>query len=306
MLVDYRIIVFIIIISIAIVFGYRAYTKRTMRKLSQMLDAAMEGKFQEKYFDESMLSALETKLAHYLAASEVSANRLHEQRNQIKTLISDISHQTKTPIANIVLYTQLLGEQELTQEGRACAMALESQANKLQVLIDAMVKTSRLEAGVIALNPTVGSIEEMIARAVTQIQTKADAKQIVLEVCDITAEAVFDARWTEEALFNLLENAVKYTPRGGRVTVKATQYPMFTAIHVADTGCGISEEEQPKIFGRFYRGLAHQEIEGVGIGLYLVRQIAQGQGGYVKVSAKIGEGATFSMFLPANQNLSKV
>lgn len=306
MLVDYRIIVFIIIIAIAVVLGYRTYTKHTMKKLSQMLDAAMEGKFQEKYFDESMLSALETKFAHYLAASEVSANRLHEQRNQIKTLISDISHQTKTPIANIVLYTQLLGEQELTQEGRDCAMALESQANKLQVLVDAMVKTSRLEAGVIALNPTLGPIGEMIVRAVTQIQPKADAKQIVLEVCDTTADAVFDARWTEEALFNLLDNAVKYTPCGGKVTVKVTEYPMFTAIHVADTGYGISEEEQPKIFSRFYRGLAHQEIEGVGIGLYLVRQIAQDQGGYVKVSSKVGEGATFSMFLQANQNLSKL
>ncbi len=286
--------------AIMVILGYRTYTKHTMKKLSHMLDAAMEGKFQEKYFDESMLSALETKFAHYLAASEVSANRLHEQRDQIKTLISDISHQTKTPIANIVLYTQLLGEQELTKEGRACVMALESQANKLQVLVDAMVKTSRLEAGVISLNPTKGQVDEMIARAILQIQPKADAKQIVLEVCNTTADAIFDAKWTEEALFNLLDNAVKYTPCGGRVKVEATKYQMFTAIHVSDTGDGILEEEQSKIFSRFYRGLAHQEIEGVGIGLYLVRQIAQGQGGYVKVSSKKGEGATFSIFIPSN------
>lgn len=295
--VGYVIIILIVIMATAIVLWYRSSTKRTMNRLSQMLDAAMAGEFQETYFDESMLSALETKFARYLASSEVSTQRLHEQRDKIKTLVSDISHQTKTPIANIVLYTQLLEEQELTQEGRTCVNALEGQTRKLQMLVDALVKTSRLESGVISLNPTPGQVDEMIARAILQIQPKADAKQITLEACNTTADAIFDAKWTEEALFNLLDNAVKYTPCGGRVNVEVTKYQMFTAIHVSDTGDGISEEEQPKIFSRFYRGLAHQDIEGVGIGLYLVRQIMEGQGGYVKVSSKKGDGATFSMFL---------
>ena len=110
--------------------------------------------------------------------------------------------------------------------------------------------------------------------------------------------AVFDPRWTEEAVYNLLDNAVKYTPRGGAVRICVTAYPLFTAIHVSDTGAGIPEEEQAKVFQRFYRGEAHREEEGVGIGLYLVRQIAQGQGGYVKVSARPGAGSTFSLYLP--------
>lgn len=293
----YGIILLIAMIAGIIVLMYRRYVKRTMKRLSDMLEAAMEGKFQEQYFDESMLSALETKFAHYLAASEVTAQKLEEQRNQIRTLISDISHQTKTPIANIVLYTQLLGEQELSKEATTCAAALDSQARKLQTLIDLLMKTSRLEAGVITLEPRRAQIGELIARAVTQIRPKADAKQIVVEVGNMEGDAVIDEKWTEEAVFNLLDNAVKYTKEGGRVTVGVTEYPMFKAIHVSDTGYGISEEEQPKIFSRFYRGTAHQEVEGVGIGLYLVRQIAEGQGGYVKVSSKLGEGATFSLFL---------
>lgn len=299
-----------IVITIAVagmlVLWYRAKTKHTMKRISDMLDAARQGSFQEATYDESMLSAVEAKFARYLAESEVSTQRLHEQRDKIKTLVSDISHQTKTPIANILLYTQLLAEQELTEEGKRCTDALESQAEKLQTLIESMVKTSRLESGVITLAPKKDNLEKVIQRAVAQVAPKAEARQMQIELEVISEEAVFDAKWTEEAIYNLLDNAVKYTPAGGGITVGIKKYPMFTAIFVKDTGCGIEEEEQPKVFSRFYRGASHQEIEGVGIGLYLVRQIAEGQGGYVKVSSKKGEGTTFSLYVRNDENLSKL
>ena len=260
-----------------------------------MLDIAMEGDFTEDSFDESLLSALESKLAHYLAASTVSARNVQAEKEKLKTLIGDISHQTKTPIANIMLYTQLLMEQP---GNTACLDALEGQTKKLQSLIEALVKTSRLESGVIALHPVPGKLLPMLESAVSQLAPKAAEKgiQIVLESSD--ADAVFDPKWTEEALYNLLDNAVKYTPAGGAVRVTATAYQMFSAIHVSDTGPGIPEEEQPRVFQRFYRGAEHAEEEGVGIGLYLVRQIAEGQGGYVKVSSQPGVGSTFSLYLP--------
>lgn len=269
-----------------------------MENLNRMLDIAMQGDFTEDHFDESMLSAVETKLAHYLAASTISARNVQAEKDKIKTLIADISHQTKTPIANVLLYTQLLGEQELPEESRACVTALEGQATKLQSLIDALVKTSRLESGIIALRPSSGQLEPVIQSAVSQLMPKAEAKriQIITEATD--ADAVFDPKWTEEAIFNLLDNAVKYTSAGGEVRVSVTAYQLFSAIHVRDTGPGISEDEQPKVFQRFYRGLEHQTEEGVGIGLYLVRQIAEGQGGYVKVSSEKGNGSTFSLYLP--------
>lgn len=114
----------------------------------------------------------------------------------------------------------------------------------------------------------------------------------------IDADAVFDSKWTEEAIFNLLDNAVKYTPSGGEVRISVTSYELFSAVHIRDTGPGIPEAEQPKVFQRFYRGIECQNEEGVGIGLYLVRQIAEGQGGYVKVSSEQGKGSTFSLYLP--------
>lgn len=155
-----------------------------------------------------------------------------------------------------------------------------------------------LESGVIALRPEPGALQDVLSSAVSQLEPKAGEKNISITFLPTDAEAVFDAKWTEEAVFNLLDNAVKYTPAGGAVRVSASDYQMFSAIHVADNGPGIPEDEQPKVFQRFYRGLSNPTEEGVGIGLYLVRQIAEGQGGYVKVSSKPGEGSTFSLYLP--------
>lgn len=284
--------------AVVLVLWYRHRTRETMVTLDHMLDKAMDGSFTEDCFDESMLSAVEAKLAHYLAASTVSARNLQTEKDAIKSLVVDISHQTKLPIANVLLYTQLLAEQELPEESRACVRALESQAEKLQMLIEALVKTSRLETGIIALTPQEGFLEPVAASAAAQIAPKAATKGISITLEPGDASAHFDPKWTEEAIFNLLDNGVKYTPAGGRVTVSITSYPLFAAVTVSDTGPGIPEEEQAKVFQRFYRGQRNLDQEGVGIGLYLVRQIAEGQGGYVKVGAPNTGGAAFSLFLP--------
>lgn len=283
------------LLAAALVLWQRRQSRKILENLGKMLEAAMEGNFTEANFDESLLSALESSFAHYLAASTVSARKVDAEKEKLKALIGDISHQTKTPIANILLYTQLLKEQPGNTD---CLEALEGQTKKLQSLIDALVKTSRLETGVIALHPEPGELWSVMTSAVSQLRPKAEEKGIRITLEHGEANAVFDPKWTEEALYNLLDNAVKYTPSGGRVSVTAVVYPMFSGVLVQDTGPGIAEEEQPKIFQRFYRGTAHREQEGVGIGLYLVRQIAEGQGGFVKVRSQPGQGSSFSLYLP--------
>lgn len=283
------------LLAAALVLWQRRQSRKILENLGKMLEAAMEGNFTEDSFDESLLSALESSFAHYLAASTVSARKVDAEKEKLKALIGDISHQTKTPIANILLYTQLLKEQPGNTD---CLEALEGQTKKLQSLIDALVKTSRLETGVIALHPEPGELWSVMTSAVSQLRPKAEEKGVRITLEHGEANAVFDPKWTEEALYNLLDNAVKYTPSGGRVSVTAAVYPMFSAVLVQDTGPGIAEEEQPKIFQRFYRGTAYREQEGVGIGLYLVRQIAEGQGGFVKVRSQPGQGSTFSLYLP--------
>ena len=281
---------------VALHLWHRRQMKRLLRSLDRMLDAAIRGEFREETFDESLLAAVETKLAHYLSASAVSAKNLQEERDKIKSLIADISHQTKTPIANVRLYAQLLEEQE---DCRVYTAPLGEQARKLQSLIDALVKTSRLEAGVLVLHPRPGPLEPMLEEAAAQFVPKAEEKGLELILEPTGAEAVFDPKWTAEAVCNLIDNAVKYTP-SGRVTVSARAYELFARVDVEDTGPGIPEEELAKLFQRFYRGGAALEAEGVGVGLYLVRQIAQGQGGYIKAFSRPGKGARFSLFLPRN------
>ena len=296
--IGYIVIAAAVLAAAVVVIWDRWRTRRLLKRLDTMLEKAITQGFAEEDYDESLLSAVETKLARYLAASTVSARNLQAEKGKIKTLIADVSHQTKTPLSNVLLYAQLLSEQPLPEENRACVMALEGQAVKLQSLIEALVKASRLESGVLALHPQPASLAPMLEEAVAQFAPKAAEKKITLTLASSEGDGVFDSKWTAEAVCNLLDNAVKYTPAGGTVTVQTHCYELFCRIDVSDTGPGIPEEEQAKVFQRFYRSPANHQAQGVGIGLYLARQIAEGQGGYIKVFSKPGKGAKFSLYLP--------
>ncbi len=290
--------VMIMFVSLIIVLLEHWKMKRTMKTLNKMLDSAMEGSFEENTFEESLLSSVESRLNRYLTSASVSAQNLTTEKEKIKELLSDISHQTKTPIANILLYAQLLEEQDLPEESMTCIAALRGQADKLNFLIASLLKMSRLETGVITLCPIANPIAPMLAEAMKQFGFAASQKGIVMTMSETKACAVFDYKWTTEALCNLLDNAVKYTPDGGSIQLSAEEYDLFCRIDVTDTGIGIKEMEQAKVFSRFYRSRSVDNQDGVGIGLYLTRQILTGQEGYIKVTSSLGSGSIFSMFLP--------
>lgn len=271
---------------------------KVIDRLNKMIDNAIEGRPIENGFDESKLSALETKLSHYLTANSATKIQLADEKSQINQLISDISHQTKTPLANILLYTQLLAESELSDYDQNCVTALTQQAEKLNFLISSLVKASRLETGIITVTPTNNNVANMLETVIEQATPKAIGKNIALTVDSRDVEAVFDPKWTVEALYNIVDNAIKYTPSGGSVQLSVTPYQLFCRIDVADTGLGISEDETAKIFSRFYRSQEVTDKEGVGLGLYLAREIITAQGGYIKVKSRLGVGSVFSVFLP--------
>lgn len=279
--------------------GYtRWQSRKLLDSLEDMLRAATEGDFTESAFDETRMSRLETELAHYLSASAMSARNVEREKEKIKTLIADISHQTKTPIANLLLYSELLAEEELTQTAREKLAALHEQTEKLQFLIEALVKLSRLENGIIRLRPEDHAVLHLFERVREQYEAKAQQKGLSLTVQETELQAVFDPEWTAEALANLADNAIKYT-KSGEIALSAVAYEMFVRIDVRDTGMGIAEEEQGKIFSRFYRSQsAGESNDGVGIGLYLTREIVSGEGGYLRVQSAVGKGSLFSMYLP--------
>ena len=275
--------------------------RRTVRRLDRMLSTAIDGGFGEESFDESAPSALESRMARFLNGSARSLRGVQRQRESIQRLLSDISHQTKTPLANLRLYSSLLMEEELTPRQREQAQVILQQSEKLSFLIETLVKLSRLETDVLVVTPKLQPLSPLLERAASQAKAAAERKGIALQLHlqqQAEMKALYDLRWTAEALGNLLDNAVKYTPPGGCIQVSATQYELFCRIDVHDNGIGIAEEEQAQIFGRFYRGRQVREQEGLGIGLYLAREIAQKQGGYLKLSSRPGQGSTFSLYLP--------
>lgn len=279
----------------------RLRLRRTMHTMDKMLDDAIRGVFQPAHFDESRLSAVEAKLKQYLDASGTSAARLTEDRARVQGLIADISHQTKTPIANLLLYAGLLADKDLPDDCRGYVEQLTAQAEKLQFLIESMVKAGRLETGVIAVQPRPADVGALTQAAVQSALPEAERRGVQLSHLPAEVGACFDPKWTQEALGNLIDNAIKYTPAGGSVTVSVTPYELFCRIDVADTGPGIPEDEQGRIFERFYRSPTVRDAQGVGLGLYLAREIAAANGGYIKVTSRPGNGSTFSLFLPKMQ-----
>lgn len=302
---DNRIILFIAIICIiaAIIFTLRERfcTRQIIKSIEQMLDKAINGSFTTDKIDESLLSSLEFKFSQYLSAAETSAKNITAEKDTIKTLISDISHQTKTPIASCQLYCELLQEQKLDETSAGYAAALNAQIQKLSFLIAAFIKMSRLETGILTLHPIYQDIMELVVCAAGQYTPKAQAKGLSFRVLPVESDApltaFFDEKWTLEALGNIIDNAIKYTDSGS-ITIQVKAYEIFLCIAITDTGCGIAEREQAQVFSRFYRAEDAADKEGVGIGLYLAREIIANENGYIKLTSSPGNGSVFAVYLP--------
>lgn len=288
-------------ISIILYFYHRE--QKLFRNLQKMLDNAIAGTFENKHLDESKLSIIESSMWHYLCKNELSYQKITEQKQQIQALISDISHQTVTPISNIILYSQLLEEwqMEITKQEIELPIeelrAIREQAKKLDFFIQSLVKLSRLETGIIAVNAKRQDIQIVLSSIKQQFMPKAEQKGIKLQIEDISEFAVFDQKWTIEAIGNIVDNAIKYTLSNGNISVHIEKYVIFLRIDIIDNGIGIQEAEQGKIFTRFYRSSEVSEKEGLGLGLYLAREIIKAQNGYIKVTSKPGQGSIFSVFL---------
>ena len=282
-------------------FLHNRYNDDLLEQITLLIEALVEQ--QERQIFSEAEDTLTARLQHQLLKLRniltAQNQMLAQEKEQIKTLISDISHQIKTPIAAANTFAELLSDGELSAEERTeYITTLQMSLGKLTFLTNSLIKMSRLESDIISLKPEKNSLNEIVLQAVKTVYAKAKEKGILITFeCDQTFEAVLDFNWTAEAISNVIDNAVKYTPQGGFVCLQITEYPSFLRLDISYSGVGIPEEEQAKIFGRFYRGKQSVGTDGVGIGLYLTREIINKQNGYMKVSSD-ENGSTFSMFLP--------
>lgn len=300
----YVVVSIVLFILLAAVLLQLQRTQSAVKRLDEMLTNAMEGNQEKPVAGES--TPLEKRLWEYLDRNRQSIQTAQAQKDQMGALVSDMIHQVQPPVAQLQQYAQALSKQPLTFQEKECVRGMEGQANKLQALMESMDKIIRLETGEITLRTQVDELAPMVARAAAQYAPKAWDKEVSLTVGQGGGQAVFDAKWTEEALCSLLDNAVKYTSPGGSVRVEIQNDELFSAIQVSDTGPGILESEQEKIFDRFYRASGASQQEGAGIGLYLTNQIVQRQGGHMKVESVLGKGSTFWMYLPREKKKKPV
>ena len=269
--------------------------------LCQTLDALLSGRPVEGYqpYEDSLTAKVQGKLMQYFDIMSEGKRQSQRDKETLQGLVSDISHQVKTPIANLQMFTGILRQHTLSEEKRQEFLGtMAGQLDKLDFLLQSLIKMSRLETGTFVLHMENARLSDTIAQAMSTVWARAEEKGIQLSAdCDSAVTVQHDPKWTAEALGNLLDNAVKYTPEGSSVSVQVRPWQFYTRIDITDTGIGIPEEHYNDVFQRFYRTPEVAAQEGVGLGLYLANGIITRQNGYISVKSKVGEGTTFSMYL---------
>lgn len=227
---------------------------------------------------------------------------MEREKERIKELVTDISHQLKTPLASLKMSYEIMTSSEFTEEEQKEFLNHgKDEIEKLQTLLSSLIKVSRLEANMIEIIPVKAKLKETIIRAVETVYMKADEKSIMIEMEEFKEmELYFDPKWTQEVFINILDNAVKYSSTDTSIIIRVSEMISFILIEIEDEGIGIERKEYSKIFQRFYRGNKKEVIEqeGSGVGLYLARKILEEQGGTIRVKKGAKKGSIFSMTLP--------
>ena len=272
-------------------------SRKTYEHLEDMLDAAIAEEFEESAYDEKMLSRLETKWKRFLSASALSAENVKKEHLAVQEMVSDISHQVKTPIANLRLYGELLQER-LDGEEQVLAERLVEQTELLDFLIQSLVKMSRLESGTIQVLPQRQSLLPLLLAAEKRGEETRRKRRLRLAAQggESAGREWVDRKWTEEAVYNVLDNALKYTEEASTVRMRVRRYEFFVCLEIEDEGPGVDLDEVPRLFDRFYRSPQMRDREGVGLGLFLTREILKKQKGYIKVKNGV-KGACFQIYL---------
>ena len=291
-------LVWMFLLTVAFSKRLSVFTRELCREMDQMISGSREPVRASD--SETLFARISYRLSRLYDIMRENRRKVDEERQELQMLVSDVSHQVKMPVSNLKMVADTLLSKPVTKEERQEFLkGIRNQTEKLEFLFQALVKTSRLETGAIRLEKNDAPLMDTLAMALSGIVYAAEKKNICVTVdCPNDLHLSHDSKWTAEALFNLLDNAVKYTAAGGAIRVFVEQWEMYVKIDVSDTGKGIPESNQAAVFRRFYREEEVHGEQGIGIGLFLAREIVTKQGGYIKVTSEVGKGSTFSVFLP--------
>ena len=275
--------------------------EQEFEQFGSVIEQFYTGHYQVAYREEEgMKSRLFSRLNSLGKRLEVQEKKIQDEKETTKSLVTDISHQLKTPVASLKMCLELLAEEDLSKEEEKEFLGQAvGQTQRLDSLTKALINISRMETGMISVKKIQAPIMDTIAQAVSSVYVKAQEKNIEIEVVKNSDEAAdmaipHDPHWTREAIANILENAVKYSGRDTCIQIRMMKRTSFLRIEIEDQGIGIDSRDYTKIFQRFYRGTAPQvkEADGSGVGLYLTRSILEAQGGSVSAGK---QGSIFTI-----------
>ncbi|MBS5398583.1 MAG: HAMP domain-containing histidine kinase [Lachnospiraceae bacterium] len=285
---------------------YGIYQKRkTYRMIDRLLDSVLSQEtIVHSEVEEGEFSALVSKIRQIQEVLENRARSADNEKEQVKSLVSNMSHQLKTPLANLSLYAEILGQGEIAPERKAeFADKMQRQIEKLNWIVESLSKMIKLEQNIDGFEVKDTPIRQTILDAVDTVYEKVEKKKLHLDLEPFEDRALYHNRkWTVEVFVNLLENAIKYTDKGGAISIHVKPYELYTEIQFTDNGRGIRREELTDIFKRFYRSPEVENMEGSGIGLYLSNLILEKEKGYIKAASEYGKGSCFSVFLQNCKN----
>ena len=251
-----------------------------MSELSDYIDQALDGNLEITEFDEKELSKIKSKLIKFLYASQVKEAKINTEKSKTKDLIADISHQTKTPITNLSLYISLLEDDPKDEY----LEIIKYELNKLEFLIQNLVKSSRLESDIISLQKHHANLKDIVEDVLKEFKVTLDEKNISINLKDEDLIFNLDERWLKEAIHNLVDNAIKYSPNGSTINISIYKSYLNYNLDIENECKDLSEETLPKIFERFYRGKNSVSKDGLGLGLFIAREIIEKHGGNIRAS----------------------
>jgi two-component system, NtrC family, sensor kinase len=249
-------------------------------------------------------SALAIQNARLYREIEVKSRELEIASQHKSEFLANMSHELRTPLNAIIGFSEVLSERmfgEINQKQAEYIADILESGRHLLSLINDILDLSKIEAGRMDLEPTEFELRSAIENALTLVKERAHRHGIALvgRVDERLGVIRADERKVKQVLLNLLSNALKFTPDGGRIDVRAGVRDGGAEVAVTDTGIGIAPEDQPKVFDEFQQvGTASKKVEGTGLGLAISRKFIELHGGRIWVESQVGHGSTFTFTLP--------